>query len=76
MKHPGMPQNGGHNWAESFLVYKNPKVLAMLFLGFSAGLPLLLVFGTLSAWLRVEGVDKTTIGFVSWEALGYGLKFT
>ncbi len=76
MKYPGMPRNGGHNWAESFLVYKNPKVLAMLFLGFSAGLPLLLVFGTLSAWLRVEGVDKTTIGFVSWVALAYGLKFT
>ncbi len=63
------------DWVESFLVYKNPKVLAMLFLGFAAGLPLLLVFGTLSAWLRVEGVDKTTIGFVSWVALAYGFKF-
>ena len=47
----------------------------MLFLGFSAGLPILLVFGTLSAWLNSEGVDKTTIGFVSWVALAYGLKF-
>ena len=75
MKQPARQHNGGHDWAESFLVYKNPKVLAMLFLGFSAGLPLLLVFGTLSAWLRVEGVDKTTIGFVSWVALAYGLKF-
>ena len=64
-----------HDWAESFLVYKNPKVISMLFLGFAAGLPILLVFGTLSAWLRVEGVDKTTIGFVSWVALAYGLKF-
>ncbi|MDJ0880328.1 MAG: MFS transporter [Gammaproteobacteria bacterium] len=64
-----------HGWSESFLVYKNRKVIAMLFLGFSAGLPLLLVFGTLSAWLRVEGVDKTTIGFVSWVALAYGIKF-
>jgi PAT family beta-lactamase induction signal transducer AmpG len=64
-----------HNWIESFLVYRNPKVVAMLFLGFSAGLPLLLVFGTLSAWLRIEGVDKTTIGFVSWVALAYGFKF-
>ena len=64
-----------HDWLESFLVYRNPKVIAMLFLGFSAGLPLLLVFGTLSAWLRVEGVDKTTIGFVSWVALAYGFKF-
>lgn len=64
-----------HNWSQSFLVYRQPRVIAMLFLGFSAGLPILLVFGTLSAWLRVEGVDKTTIGFVSWVALAYGFKF-
>lgn len=64
-----------HSWKESFEVYKNPKVRTMLFLGFSAGLPILLVFGTLSAWLNSEGVDKTTIGFVSWVALAYGLKF-
>ncbi len=64
-----------HAWSESFLVYRNPRVIAMLFLGFAAGLPLLLVFGTLSAWLRVEGVDRTTIGFVSWVALAYGFKF-
>jgi PAT family beta-lactamase induction signal transducer AmpG len=65
-----------HSWLESFEVYKKPRVVAMLFLGFSAGLPILLVFGTLSAWLNSEGVDKTTIGFVSWVALAYGLKFT
>ena len=47
----------------------------MLFLGFSAGLPLLLVFGTLSAWLARSGIDKSTIGFVSWVALLYWLKF-
>ncbi len=64
-----------HNWSQSFLVYRHPRVIAMLFLGFSSGLPLLLVFGTLSAWLRTEGVDKTTIGFVSWVALAYGFKF-
>ncbi len=64
-----------HNWKASFQIYKEPKVLAMLFLGFSAGLPILLVFGTLSAWLNSEGIDKTTIGFVSWVALAYGLKF-
>lgn len=63
------------SWFEAFAVYKNPRVLAMLFLGFSAGLPILLVFGTLSAWLNAAGVDKTTIGFVSWVALAYGLKF-
>jgi len=64
-----------NDWRSSFQVYKKPKVLAMLFLGFSAGLPILLVFGTLSAWLNSEAVDKTTIGFVSWVALAYGLKF-
>ena len=64
-----------HNWKKSFHVYQNPKVLAMLFLGFSAGLPILLVFGTLSAWLNSEDIDKSTIGFVSWVALAYGLKF-
>ena len=63
------------SWKESIVVYRQPRVLAMLFLGFSAGLPLLLVFGTLSAWLARAGIDKSTIGHVSWVALLYGLKF-
>jgi len=60
---------------EAVAVYRQPRVLAMLFLGFSAGLPLLLVFGTLSAWLFRAGIDKGTIGHVSWVALLYALKF-
>ena len=63
------------SWLDALIVYRQPRVLAMLFLGFSAGLPLLLVFGTLSAWLAREGIDKSTIGHVSWVALLYGLKF-
>ena len=63
------------SWLEALVVYRHPRVLAMLFLGFSAGLPLLLVFGTLSGWLAREGIDKSTIGHVSWVALLYGLKF-
>ena len=59
----------------TFKVYWQKRILAMLALGFSAGLPLLLVFGTLSFWLRKEGIDRTTIGFISWVALFYGLKF-
>jgi PAT family beta-lactamase induction signal transducer AmpG len=47
----------------------------MLSLGFSAGLPLLLVFGTLSFWLREAGVDRSTIGFLSWVGLAYGFKW-
>ena len=63
------------SWFEALIVYRQPRVLAMLFLGFSAGLPLLLVFGTLSGWLAREGIDKSTIGHISWVALLYGLKF-
>ncbi|MDE0411953.1 MAG: MFS transporter [Gammaproteobacteria bacterium] len=62
-------------WGNAFGVYTRPRVIAMLFLGFSAGLPLFLVFGTLSVWLRREGIDRTTIGFVSWVAILYGFKF-
>ena len=47
----------------------------MLFLGFSAGLPLLLVFGTLSVWLREAGLERATVTFLSWAALGYSFKF-
>ena len=61
-------------WGNAFGVYTRPRVIAMLFLGFSAGLPLFLVFGTLSVWLRREGIDRTTIGFVSWVAILYGFK--
>lgn len=46
----------------------------MLSLGFSAGLPLLLVFGTLSFWLREAGIDRSTIGYLSWIGLAYGFK--
>jgi PAT family beta-lactamase induction signal transducer AmpG len=47
----------------------------MLFLGFSAGLPLLLVLGTLSFWLREAGIDRATIGFLSWIGLAFGFKW-
>ena len=63
------------SWIQSFRVYLQPNMLAMLLLGFSAGLPLLLVFGTLSFWLRKEGIDRSTIGYISWVALFYGIKF-
>ncbi|KAB0268490.1 AmpG family muropeptide MFS transporter [Microvirga brassicacearum] len=47
----------------------------MLPLGFSSGLPFLLVFSTLSAWLREAGISRTEIGMLSWVALAYSLKF-
>ena len=62
-------------WAQTLRVYLEPASLRMLSLGFSAGLPLLLVFGTLSFWLREAGVDRSTIGFLSWVGLAYGFKW-
>lgn len=62
-------------WLASLQVYKEPATLRMVLLGFSAGLPLLLVFGTLSFWLREAGIDRTTIGFLSWVALAYAFKW-
>jgi PAT family beta-lactamase induction signal transducer AmpG len=62
-------------WRAAWRVYAQPSVARMLLLGFSAGLPLLLVFGTLSFWLREAGVDLKTIGFVSWVAGVYAFKW-
>lgn len=59
----------------SLRIYLHPRVIGMLFLGFSAGLPLLLVFGTLSFWLREAGVDRASIGFFSWVGLAYAVKW-
>ena len=63
------------SWLQSLRVYAEPASLRMLSLGFSAGLPLLLVFGTLSFWLREAGIDRTTIGFMSWIGLAYAFKW-
>ena len=53
----------------------NPRVVTVLFLGFSSGLPLALSGGTLQAWLTVEDVDIKTIGLFSLVGLPYTLKF-
>ncbi|RCW71697.1 AmpG family muropeptide MFS transporter [Pseudorhodoferax soli] len=63
------------SWAETLRVYLEPATLRMLALGFSAGLPLLLVLGTLSFRLRGAGIDRTTIGYLSWVGLAYGFKW-
>lgn len=63
------------SWKDALRVYLQPRVIGMLFLGFSAGLPLLLVLGTLSFWLREAGIDRATIGYLSWIGLAYGFKW-
>lgn len=61
-------------WNEIIALYGQPRVVGMVFLGFSAGLPFLLVFSTLSAWLRDAGVALGTIGFFSWVGITYSIK--
>jgi PAT family beta-lactamase induction signal transducer AmpG len=62
-------------WREALRLYLQPASLRMLALGFSAGLPLLLVLGTLSFRLREAGIDRSTIGYLSWVGLAYGVKW-
>ncbi len=63
------------SWLNSWRVYLQPASVRMLLLGFSAGLPLLLVLGTLSFRLREAGIDRSTIGYLSWVGLAYGFKW-
>jgi len=59
----------------SFRQYLNPRVLVTLALGFSSGLPFLLVGNTFGFWLADEGTSLTAIGFISWVGLAYSFKF-
>ena len=63
------------SWSDSARALLHRRVVAMLFLGFSAGVPILLIFSTLSVWLREAEVARATITYFSWAALGYGFKF-
>jgi MFS transporter, PAT family, beta-lactamase induction signal transducer AmpG len=56
-------------------VYLQPRVLSTLFLGFASGLPFYLVYNTLSAWLRQEGILRSTIGMLAWAGLIFTLEF-
>jgi len=56
-------------------ILTDPRLALMLGLGFSSGLPFLLIFSTQSAWLREAGVSRTEIGLLSYVALAYTLKF-
>ncbi|AJY50982.1 MULTISPECIES: MFS transporter [Halomonadaceae] len=63
------------SWLAALAIYCRAPVITMLFLGFSAGLPFLLVFSTLSAWLRSDGVEVAAIGFFAWIGMLYSIKF-
>lgn len=63
------------SWREALADQLDPRVARILFLGFSSGLPMLLVYSTLSAWLKEEGIDKTTIGFFGTVSIAYSVKW-
>jgi PAT family beta-lactamase induction signal transducer AmpG len=66
---------GSRGWREAFTVYLKPRVLIVLFLGFSSGLPLALSSSTLAVWMREVGVDLGTIGLFTLVGTPYTIKF-
>jgi PAT family beta-lactamase induction signal transducer AmpG len=60
-----------HRWLKAW----DPKLVSIFFLGFSSGLPFLLILSTLSIWLAEVGVTKTMIGILAWTSVPYSLKF-
>lgn len=69
-----MIENKNLSWGDALRIYSKRPVLTMIFLGFSAGLPFLLVFSTLSAWLTEAGVTRSAIGFFAWVGITYSIK--
>jgi len=64
-----------NTWLTSLRIYYQRRVLIIFLLGFSSGLPMVLVFGTLSFWLREAGVSRAEIGYFSWVVLAYSVKW-
>src|SRR5210317_1227288 len=64
-----------NDWKVSLLIYKDIRVVRLLILGFSSGLPILLIFSTLSLWLKSAAIDRSTITLFSWAGLAYSFKF-
>lgn len=63
------------SWFESLRIYREPRLIAVLFMGFSSGLPLPLTLGTLTFWLATAGVSRTGIGLFALIGVSYSLKF-
>lgn len=63
------------SWQDTLALLLSGRSLRMLLLGFSSGLPILLVFSTLSVWLIKAGVQRDVVTFFSWAGIAYGFKF-
>ena len=71
-----MPNATAHiSWLGSLRAFTRGPVITMFFLGISAGIPLLLIFSSLGLWLREAGIERATVTYFSWAALGYSFKF-
>jgi len=62
-------------WGRALSVFTDRRAIIMLCLGFSAGIPLLLIFSSLSLWLGEAGIERKAVTYFSWAALGYSFKF-
>src|SRR6201991_3528782 len=69
------PQTAAPSWRDAFAVYLQPRVLIVLLLGFSSGLPLALSGSTLRFWLREAHIDLETIGLFALVGTPYTIKF-
>jgi MFS transporter, PAT family, beta-lactamase induction signal transducer AmpG len=67
--------HAGTNWRDAIAAYTEPRVLQVLALGFASGLPLLLTYSTLSAWLATAGVRRAAIGTFALVGIPYSFKF-
>ncbi len=70
-----IPFHPMQTFTHSLKGYQDRRAIALLLLGFSAGIPILLIFSTLSLWLLEAGVQRETVTMFSWAALGYSFKF-
>jgi PAT family beta-lactamase induction signal transducer AmpG len=71
---PKPKDQSSNSWLTALSFYAHRRVVTMVFLGFSAGLPFLLVFSTLSAWLSEAGIERSAIGFFSWVGITFSIK--
>lgn len=72
---PPTPPVAKKSWGDAARAYLDRRAIIMLFLGFVAGIPILLIFSSLSLWLREAGIDRSVVTMFSWAALGYSFKF-
>ena len=72
---PPNPPIAKKSWGTAAQAYLERRAMIMLFLGFFAGIPIMLIFSSLSLWMREAGIDRSVVTMFSWAGLGYSFKF-